>query len=75
MAFNPHDYEFRIEDMGEEWVKDTAESWANATLSLLKGRGVAVPDEIREQLFRCTDLGKLAAWMTSAATVGDIVRC
>ncbi|MFL6075421.1 MAG: hypothetical protein ACJ73S_18680 [Mycobacteriales bacterium] len=56
-------------------AKGEAKGWAKALLIVLKGRGVAVPDEVRDQVLGCEDLAQLETWLVNAATVGDIVGC
>ena len=77
------DSRFRSEVMRGAWaegraegkVEGKAEGEAGSILRVLERRGVAVPDEVRDQILGCTDLAQLENWLDSAATVGDIVRC
>jgi hypothetical protein len=67
--------EFRSDVMRAAWTEGYARGLAKSIVKILGRRGVAVPDEVRDQVFRCTDLDQLENWLDSAATVGDIVRC
>ncbi|MGI5145010.1 hypothetical protein ACQEVC_01190 [Plantactinospora sp. CA-294935] len=49
---------------------------ARAILTVLDGRGVAVPAEAREQILACTDLAQLDTWLRRAAnatTIDDVL--
>jgi len=49
-----------------------------AVLIVLDERGVLVPDDVRDQVLACTDLGRLDTWLrraaTTASTAGEVVR-
>jgi hypothetical protein len=45
---------------------------AEAVLRILDARGVAVPDEIRANIAKCTDLDQLSRWIRRAATADKI---
>ena len=50
---------------------------AQAVLTVLDARGVAVPEAIREQILACTDLTQLDTWLrcaVTAATAEDVIR-
>jgi hypothetical protein len=49
---------------------------ARAVLTVLDGRGVAVPDDVRERVLACTDLAQLDAWLRragTATTIDDVI--
>ncbi|WP_422771007.1 hypothetical protein ACN28C_30890 [Plantactinospora sp. WMMC1484] len=49
---------------------------ARAVLTVLEGRGVAVPAEVRERVLACTDLAQLDTWLRragNATTVDDVI--
>ncbi|BCB88921.1 hypothetical protein Psuf_062340 [Phytohabitans suffuscus] len=63
------------EELGE--VRGEARGEARAVLTLLKARGLVVPDEIREEIIACTDLAQLDSWLLRAATaahIDDVMR-
>jgi hypothetical protein len=41
---------------------------AEGILTILGARGITVPDEVRERIISCTDIGQLDAWIVRAAT-------
>jgi 3-methyladenine DNA glycosylase AlkC len=45
---------------------------AEAVLTILDARGIAVPDEIRANIAKCTDLDQLGRWIRRAATADKI---
>ncbi|MDA8369136.1 MAG: hypothetical protein M0026_04630 [Nocardiopsaceae bacterium] len=66
-------YEWQT-DIARKYVSEgkaegKAEGEANAVLLFLAARGIPVPDEARERITACTDLGQLEVWIRRAATV------
>jgi hypothetical protein len=83
------DYEFRSELLrnvlargkaeGEAQgeVRGEARGEARAILTVLDGRGVAVPDDIRDQVLGCADTSQLDIWLrraVTATTVDDVIH-
>jgi hypothetical protein len=52
-------------------ARGEARGRANAVLSVLAARGIAVSDAIQEQLRACTDLARLDRWLVRAVTARD----
>ncbi|MEH1125095.1 hypothetical protein [Micromonospora sp. CPCC 206061] len=49
---------------------------ARAVLLVLEGRGVPVPDNVRDQILGCTDLDQLSTWLRragNATTIDDVI--
>jgi hypothetical protein len=69
-------YEFKS-DFARHYVGlGKAEGEARAVLTVLEGRGVAVPDDVREQILGCTDLDQLDTWLRragNATTIDDVI--
>ncbi|GAA4454067.1 hypothetical protein [Phytohabitans houttuyneae] len=73
---------FMITTVGYEYRSElfrnlAAQAEARAILTLLKARGIAVPDDVREEILGCTDLTQLDAWLlraASASTIEDVTR-
>ncbi|GLH95660.1 hypothetical protein [Phytohabitans aurantiacus] len=73
-------YEFKS-DFARHYVglgkaEGKAEGEARAVLTVLEGRGVAVPDDVREQILGCTDLDQLDTWLRragNATTIDDVI--
>lgn len=64
------------------WTSNTTASCgeargeARAVLTVLEGRGVAVPDDVRDQILDCTDLDQLDTWLRraiNATTIDDVL--
>ena len=74
------DHDFRSE-FAKEYVslgraEGEARGEARAVLTVLDGRGVPVPADVRDQILRCTDLGQLDTWLRRAivaATAAEVV--
>jgi hypothetical protein len=50
---------------------------ARALLTVLEGRGVAVPAEVRDRILACTELSQLDTWLRraiNATTIDDVIR-
>lgn len=60
------DFARRYFDQGE------ARGEARAVLAVLDARGVAVPDEVREEIVGCTDLDQLDRWVRRAVTASTV---
>jgi hypothetical protein len=77
MTASMRDCRFRSDVMRAAWAEGFAEGLAGgqakAILRVLERRGVAVPDEVRHQVRRCTDLAQLETWLVNAVTVEDVV--
>ncbi|GIG86351.1 hypothetical protein [Plantactinospora endophytica] len=74
------DYELRSEllrELAARYEKQgEARGEARAILTVLDGRGVAVPAEAREQILACTDLPQLDTWLRragNATSVDDVL--
>ena len=48
-----------------------AEGEARAVLLVLKARGLAVAEEVRQRMLACKDIAQLDRWAERAATVND----
>jgi hypothetical protein len=75
------DYEFRSELLRDVAARGKAlgeaRGEARAILTVLDGRGVAVPDDVRDQILECTDTSQLDIWLRhaiTATTVDDVIR-
>lgn len=49
-------------------ARGEARGEGRAVLTVLKARGVEVPDDVREQILACTDLAQLDVWLSRAVT-------
>ncbi|MGW4732471.1 hypothetical protein ACWEQC_25400 [Streptomyces shenzhenensis] len=49
------------------------QGWREGVLSILRGRGIPVPDAVRDRVNACTDLDQLETWVRRAlhATSAD----
>ena len=81
----PAEYEFQSELLrnlaakyqAEHQARGEALGKARAILAVLDGRGVAVPDDVRDRVLECTDRGRLDTWLrraVTAATVEYVIR-
>ena len=64
-----------IDAQGEARGKALGE--AQAVLTVLDARGVAVPEAVREQILASTDLTQLDTWLrraTTATTADDVIH-
>ena len=64
-----------VDQAGE--ARGEARGEANAVLIVLDGRGVAVPEDVRERILACTDLDQLDTWLRragTATTVEDVIQ-
>jgi hypothetical protein len=79
------DYEFQSELLRNLAAKYQAEHQAigeargeaRAVLAVLEGRGVTVPDHVRDQVLECTDTSRLDLWLRraiTAVTAEDVIR-
>ena len=50
-------------------LKGAVTGKADAVLSVLDARGIAVPDEVRAQILACADVDTLDRWIRRAATL------
>jgi hypothetical protein len=58
------------------WEETRAEARANAVLTVLRVRGIAVPEAVRQQILAQQDLQQLEQWLEKAAvatSVGDVI--
>ena len=53
-------------------VEGQAHALADAVLTVLLGRDVAVPQHLRDRILRCTDQHQLRSWLLRAATATTI---
>jgi hypothetical protein len=60
------DYKYRSELMGRPFREGKAEGKAEAVLTVLKGKGIEVPEEVRERIGGETDLDLLDTWLSRA---------
>jgi hypothetical protein len=74
------DYQFQSELLRNAQAQGKAEGKAEgaalAILTVLDGRGVAVPDEVRDQVLGCADTSQLGIWLrraSTATTVEDVI--
>ncbi|MEU6606628.1 hypothetical protein ABZ922_16495 [Streptomyces shenzhenensis] len=45
------------------------QGWREGVLSILRGRGIPVPDAVRDRVNACTDLDQLETWVRRALHV------
>ncbi len=62
----------RAEGRVEGRVEGQAEGEAKAVLRMLDARGIAVPEDVRERIIKCSDLDQLDTWVIRAATANTI---
>jgi hydrogenase maturation protease len=62
----------QVRDEGRE--QGRAEGLAIAILTLLRGRGIPVPDAAEQRIRACTDVDRLAAWLLAAASADRAER-
>ncbi|MEV0260650.1 hypothetical protein AB0I49_04815 [Streptomyces sp. NPDC050617] len=55
----------------ETYLRGKAETEAQLILQLLEGRGVPVPESVRERVTGCTDLDTLNRWFDRAITAAS----
>jgi hypothetical protein len=73
-----------VKSAGYQWQSDFAKSHiaqgraegrvegeARMLLLMLESRGVAIPDDIRERVTKCTDIDQLERWAKRAAVIDD----
>lgn len=79
------DYEFRSELLrgiaaqakAQGKAQGKALGEARAILTVLEGRGVTVPDDVRDRIQECTDTDQLDAWLRraiTATTADELIR-
>jgi hypothetical protein len=64
------------EGRAEARTEARAEAQANAVLTVLRARGIAVPDAARTRILAQKDLQRLERWLEKAsvaASVGDVI--
>jgi hypothetical protein len=69
-------YEFQTKLLRDADARGKARGEAQSILIVLEGRGVAVPDDVRDQVLECTDKGQLDIWLrraSTATTVDDVI--
>jgi len=62
--------------MHKTWEEGKAETRANAVLTVLRVRGIAVPDAVRQQILAQQDLQRLEQWLEKAVvatSIGDVI--
>lgn len=70
-------YEYKSEFFRNLATEHEARGEARAVLTVLEGRGVPVPAEVREQILTCTDRDQLDTWLRragTATTVDDVIH-
>jgi hypothetical protein len=65
-------YEYQSDFARRYFGAGKAEGEARAVLAFLDARGVEVPDQVRERIAGCTDLGQLDRWVRRAATASNV---
>ena len=71
----PKEQEF-IVTMQKSWEDARAEGQANAVLTVLRVRGIAVPDTARKHILAQKDLQRLKRWLeraTIATSIGEVI--
>lgn len=63
---------FYLDFLQESYEKGQASGGAKSILTVLKARGVEVPDDIRVQITSCTDSDQLLVWVERAATARTV---
>ena len=58
--------------MIKSWEEGRAETRADAVLTVLQTRGVAVPDAARERIMAQTDLELLKRWLVKAVVASSV---
>ena len=79
MASGNYEYQsdFARRYFGQGKAEGIAEGKAEAVLAVLAARQLAVPDDVRARITRCTDVALLDRWLARAVTVqaaADVVR-
>jgi hypothetical protein len=64
--------EAAVEAAVEAEARGGVRGQANAVLTILDARGIAVPDGVRAEIAECTDHDKLDRWIRRAATATKI---
>ena len=62
--------------MLKSWEEGKAETRADAVLTVLRVRGIAVPDGARERILAEKDMTQLKRWLEKAAvasSIGDVI--
>jgi hypothetical protein len=62
--------------LGEGKAQARVETQANALLTVLRVRGIAVPDAVRQQILAQQDLQRLEQWLERAivaTSIGDVI--
>jgi hypothetical protein len=65
-------YEYQSDFAKRYFSAGVAQGEARAILGVLDARGIAVPDDVREQIAACTDRDLLDTWVRRAATATDV---
>jgi len=60
--------------MQRSWEDARAEGRADALLTLLRVRGIAVPDDARDQILAQKDLEQMTRWLEKAMTASTIAE-
>jgi hypothetical protein len=64
--------EYRAEGLVKGHVQGRTEGFADALLTVLRGRGVAVPDTARDRIRAEKDITRLTHWLERAGVVTSI---
>lgn len=70
---SPDESEFIIA-MQRRWEDARAEGRADALLTLLRVRGIAVPDHARDQILAQKDLEQMTRWLEKAMVASTIAE-
>jgi hypothetical protein len=65
-------YEYQSDFAKKYVAQGRAEGTARALLTLLRVRGIAVPDDSRERILAQKDLERLERWLEKAAVASSI---
>ena len=67
-------YEYKSDFARKYYFRGKAEAKAQDVLAVLAARGIAVPDEARDQITACTEIDQLDEWLLRAATAEGITN-
>ncbi len=74
LAHRQGEHRGRIEGKIEGKIEGRAEEAARSVLTVLRIRGIAVPDAARERVLAQKDLVTLERWLEKAATASSIIE-
>ena len=64
-------YEYQSEFVRRNVARGRAEGVAQSVFAVLKTRGLAIPDDVRQRVLASTDLAELDRWLLRAVVVGS----